>query len=124
MSEKRRKILVLDDSELVLHLVGMTLGKAGYEVVTISDLDELTTACDRERPDLALVDLGLPRYSPDEVAGVVKRDVRCPCVLITDHDGDELARLVAISGARAALRKTHDPRELVRALVPFPKNAN
>lgn len=57
MMERRRSLLI-DDGEITLMVVASTLGQAGYDVRTASDLDALATAFGAWKPDLILTDAG------------------------------------------------------------------
>ena len=111
------KVIVLDDSEVVLDVIAMALEDAGHEVVAVTDHAELGETCRRENAEVAVIDLGLPGLRPDEVAALVRREVACPVILYSDRAGDELARLVAASGARAGLPKDPDAANLIAVLA-------
>lgn len=62
----RKKILVVDDSLLILKLMSMKLTANGYEVVTAEDGGTAVSAARRDKPDLILLDLSFP---PDVAHG-------------------------------------------------------
>jgi DNA-binding response OmpR family regulator len=55
------KILVVDDDRATLLLLGSRLVKEGYRVLTAADGEEAWAAAERERPDLVISDMLLPR---------------------------------------------------------------
>ncbi len=61
-----KKILVVDDNEIVIKTISLKLQGAGYQVFTAMDGAAAVAAARREIPDLILLDLSFP---PD-VAGV------------------------------------------------------
>ena len=61
-----KKILVVDDNEIVLKTISLKLQGAGYQVLTALDGAAAVAAARKESPDLILLDLSFP---PD-VAGV------------------------------------------------------
>jgi len=61
-----KKILVVDDNEIVLKTISLKLQGAGYQVLTALDGAAAVAAARKEAPDLILLDLSFP---PD-VAGV------------------------------------------------------
>ena len=65
-SISRKKILVIDDNEIILKTTSMKLQSAGYEVFTALDGSEGVAAVRRVKPDLVLLDITFP---PD-VGGV------------------------------------------------------
>ena len=62
----RKKILVVDDSILILKMMSMKLTANGYDVVTAEDGGTAVGAVRKERPDLILLDLSFP---PDVAHG-------------------------------------------------------
>ena len=61
-----KKILVVDDNEVVIKTISLKLQGAGYQVITAADGSEAVAAARKELPDLILLDLSFP---PD-IAGV------------------------------------------------------
>ncbi len=62
----RKKILVVDDSQLILKMMSMKLTASGYDVVTAEDGGDAVSAVRQERPDLILLDITFP---PDVAHG-------------------------------------------------------
>ena len=61
-----KKILVVDDNEIILKTISLKLQGAGYQVITALDGSEAVAAARKETPDLILLDISFP---PD-VGGV------------------------------------------------------
>jgi len=81
-----RRIVVVEDNNDVRDLLRLKLRRLGHEVADARDGIEGLDTVLRERPDLALVDLGLPGMDGYEVARHVRQQL-----------GDEVV-LVAVSG--------------------------
>jgi CheY-like chemotaxis protein len=62
----RKKILVVDDSLLILKLMSLKLTANGYDVVTAEDGGTAVSTVRKEKPDLILLDLSFP---PDVAHG-------------------------------------------------------
>jgi len=62
----KKKILVVDDNEVVLKTVSLKLQGCGYQIITAMDGTEAVAAARRENPDLILLDISFP----PEVDGV------------------------------------------------------
>jgi CheY-like chemotaxis protein len=62
----RKKILVVDDSQIILKTLSLKLTAQGYQVITAEDGGEAVSAVRREKPDLILLDLSFP---PDVAHG-------------------------------------------------------
>ena len=56
----RKKILVIDDSRIILKTLSLKLTANGYDVATAVDGSEAITAVKRDKPDLLLVDISFP----------------------------------------------------------------
>ena len=68
------RVLAVDDSALVLRLLSMTLGKAGYDVSTASSGEEAVRLIRELRPGVVFLDAVLPGISGFEVARIVRDD--------------------------------------------------
>jgi DNA-binding response OmpR family regulator len=109
------KVLVVDDEPEIVQFVSSALEDEGYEVFRAANGRQAVDAAGRDRPDLIVMDMQLPRKDGHEVAQEVRRihgDI--PILLITaDGRAQEKAQRV---GAFAFLSKPFDLAELV-ALV-------
>jgi DNA-binding response OmpR family regulator len=56
----RKKILIVDDSPVILKTLSMKLTANGYEVVTAEDGGSAVSLVRTERPDLVLLDISFP----------------------------------------------------------------
>jgi DNA-binding response OmpR family regulator len=66
------RILVIDDDEQLLLLVRQALQKEGYEVLSTADGPQGIEIFKREKPDLVLLDIGLPTMDGIEVLKAVR----------------------------------------------------
>ncbi|MBI4054905.1 MAG: response regulator [Elusimicrobia bacterium] len=82
---KEKKILIVDDDESVLELLGFIVGKEGFQVATALDGVKALEAVEASPPDLILLDLMLPRYGGFEVLRRLQsgESSRIPIVVIT-----------------------------------------
>lgn len=110
-----KKILIIDDSELTLHLVQKTLIKAGFEVFTTTNLLEFDKIVKENRPDLIITDIKMPEISGDNICEVLKRDYNTgdiPIVFFSSLSDEELRVLAEKSGADGFISKEHGLDEL------------
>src|SRR5580704_10612721 len=80
------KILVVDDEPANVELLRRLMVAQGYEVVTASDGQVALDSVERERPDLILLDIQMPKIDGLEVCRRLKRDSATrliPIVIIT-----------------------------------------
>ena len=70
----KKKILVVDDEEDILHFLELVLREKGYEVVTATNGHEALTTAQIERPDLVLLDIMMPQMDGWEVLKLLRID--------------------------------------------------
>jgi two-component system, LytTR family, response regulator len=88
-AERERRVVIADDEPLARERLQSLLARhAGYRVVSeCIDGDEALSAIDRERPDLAFLDISMPGRSGVEVAQeLLDRDDAPVVVFVTAHD--------------------------------------
>jgi DNA-binding response OmpR family regulator len=116
VSDARRPVvLVADDDADILSLVSLRLERAGYEVVTAGDGEEaLATALERT-PDLALLDVMMPKLDGYEVTQRLRaRDStrHMPVILLTARVQEaDIARGIE-AGADGYVKKPFSTLEL------------
>ena len=108
-----KSILVVDDEPKIVQLARDYLEHAGFGVVTARDGREALQAVRQDRPDLVVLDLGLPEVDGLDVTRTIRRDSNLPIVMLTARD-DEVDKLLGLElGADDYLTKPFSPRELV-----------
>src|SRR5206468_2417696 len=73
---QRRRVLVVEDNADIRETLRMMLGLWGHEVLLAATGNEGLTIALRERPDVALIDIGLPGMSGYEVALEIRARTR------------------------------------------------
>jgi DNA-binding response OmpR family regulator len=107
------KILVVEDETKIARLVRDYLEHAGFEAEVVGDGDTALASARRSRPDLVVLDLGLPGRDGLDVARVLRRTSSVPIVMLTAR-GDEIDRVVGLElGADDYVVKPFSPKELV-----------
>jgi CheY-like chemotaxis protein/Tfp pilus assembly protein PilZ len=107
----RGRILIVDDSETVLEVVGERLRDAGYEVVELGSPLSLLPMVGTFRPHLVLLDASMGPLNGEVAPRILeslRRGIQVPVVLHSALPSAELARRVADSGASGFLLKTDD----------------
>ena len=70
----KKKILIVDDEDDILHFLELVLREKGYEVVTASGGHEALTKAQVDRPDLVLLDIMMPQMDGWEVLKLLRVD--------------------------------------------------
>ncbi len=106
-------ILIVDDEPHIVQLARDYLEQAGFTVLTASDGPAALESARSRKPDLIVLDLGLPGLDGIEVTRALRRDSAIPIVMLTARD-DELDRVLGLElGADDYMTKPFSPRELV-----------
>ncbi|MGZ8597178.1 MAG: response regulator [Actinomycetota bacterium] len=109
-------VLVVDDEPQILRGLRTNLRARGYEVVTAPDGEEALAVAARDRPDLAIVDLGLPGIDGVEVIEGIRAWSRMPILVLSarDQEPDKVRALDA--GADDYVTKPFGMDELLARL--------
>jgi DNA-binding response OmpR family regulator len=128
-ARRSTSILVVDDDALFRELVLMILRRAGYEAHEAATGEEALELAKRQRPDVVVLDVHLPRMSGHEVCVKLRADGERPRVLFVSGERvephDRVAELLV--GGDDYLVKPFAPDELlarVRALVRRAREAD
>ena len=117
-----RTILHVEDNEFNRKIVRDLLTRTSYRLVEAVDGEEGVQMALRERPDLVLIDIQLPKMSGLEVTRRLRTEpatAHVPIIVITSFalSGDDQRAREA--GASHYLAKPYSPRELLEAIRRF-----
>lgn len=112
------RALLADDHSIVRRGLRGLLDAAGVTVVAeAGDGLEAVRLCEEHRPDLLIVDIGMPKLSGIEVTARAQKLARPPGVIILSVHGDESYIMRALAaGARAYLLKSATDEDLIPAV--------
>jgi CheY-like chemotaxis protein len=114
--ERAGVILVADDDEDILALIAFRLERAGYQILTASDGEEALRVALERRPDLAVLDVMMPKLTGLEVTERIRAgaaEVRdMPIVLLTARVQDADLEQGLSSGANEYVKKPFSPQVL------------
>jgi len=106
-------ILVVDDEPRILQLVRDYLEHGGFTVLVASDGPSALRSSRTGRPDLIVLDLGLPGLDGLDVTRALRREGEVPIIMLTART-EESDKLVGLElGADDYLTKPFSPKELV-----------
>ncbi|HEX7497518.1 MAG TPA: response regulator transcription factor [Candidatus Limnocylindrales bacterium] len=108
-----KTVLVVDDEPRIVELARDYLEHAGFAVITAADGPSALAAARLRKPDVIVLDLGLPGMDGLDVARALRRESDVPIVILTARD-DEFDRILGLEiGADDYVIKPFSPRELV-----------
>jgi DNA-binding NarL/FixJ family response regulator len=112
------RAIAIEDDEAIGRLIESILKGAGYDFKGIAPTGEEGIALAiREKPEIALVDLGLPKMSGEQVIGALKE--KCPktlCIALTAVDIPARVMAALRAGAAGYVLKPFRSAELVQAV--------
>ncbi|HXI18002.1 MAG TPA: response regulator, partial [Chloroflexota bacterium] len=122
------KVLVVDDEPALVSTIGYNLRREGHEVVTASDGMRAVEIARRERPDLIVLDLLLPKMAGLDVCRQIRQSphaqLRNVPILMLTAKTDEVDKVVGLEvGADDYVTKPCSMRELrarLRAMLRRP----
>jgi len=106
----RKKILLIDDSEITLAMEKSVLEARGYEVRATSTLLEFEKTLQVWKPDLILTDIHMPEAKGSDICRTLKNEYGTqdiPIVLFSSLNDEELGALAEQVGADGFLSKTN-----------------
>ncbi|EEG78648.1 response regulator transcription factor [Dethiobacter alkaliphilus] len=107
------KVLVVDDDHIVLELVKLYGEREGFEVIVVSDGDQVLPIYDRENPDVVILDIMLPGKDGLTLCRSLREIRMIPIIMLTAK-GEEADRVLGLEmGADDYISKPFSPRELV-----------
>ena len=113
---RKTAILIADDDPQVVELVQAYLEREGFAVVVAADGESALERVARERPDLVVLDIMLPKLDGWAVCRRLREDPATrtiPIVMLTSR-GEEMDRVLGLElGADDYVTKPFSPRELV-----------
>jgi len=108
-----RTVLIVEDEAKIVKLARDYLERAGFTVISTADGKGALAAFHSARPDLAVLDLGLPGIDGLDVLRELRRESNTPVIILTAR-GEESDRLVGLElGADDYVVKPFSPKELV-----------
>ncbi|MDD5559118.1 response regulator [Candidatus Methylomirabilis sp.] len=115
-------ILHVEDNEYNRKIIRDLLSKNNYEIVEAYNGEAALVALARQRPDLILMDVQLPKLSGLEVTRTIRADpllAQIPVIAITSFalSGDD--QLARDAGCNAYIAKPFRPRDLLEMIRRF-----
>jgi DNA-binding response OmpR family regulator len=108
-----KTILVVDDEPRIIQIARDYLEHAGLRVVSAQDGESALAMARSARPDLVILDLGLPGMDGLDVARLLRKESNVPLIMLTAR-GEETDKLVGLElGADDYITKPFSPKELV-----------
>jgi two-component system, OmpR family, alkaline phosphatase synthesis response regulator PhoP len=108
-----KTVLVVDDEARIVQFARDYLEHSGFRVLAAYDGKSALAQARAAKPDLVVLDLGLPDIDGLDVTRALRRETQVPIVMLTAR-GEESDKLVGLElGADDYITKPFSPKELV-----------
>ena len=108
-----QSILICDDQMMIHETLGIYLESEGFEHISAMDGEEALMLYEKEKPDLIILDIMMPKLSGTEVCRKLREKSRVPIIMLTAK-GEEIDRILGLElGADDYIVKPFSAREVV-----------
>lgn len=111
------KILLIDDDEAIILLIGTALKKEGFEVVTAANGKSGIDHAKTDKPDLILLDQVLPDIAGNDVLKTLKQDLdtkQIPVAMLSNFGQNQQVQEAIQAGALDYILKYQvEPQDLI-----------
>jgi DNA-binding response OmpR family regulator len=118
------KVLIVDDDPDLLGVTAFALQQAGFLVVRATDGVSALEVFEQEQPDLAVLDINLPRRSGFELARAIRKGSPIPIIMLTVRSEDEDVVRALDLRADDYLTKPFSPRILIARINALLRRAS
>jgi twitching motility two-component system response regulator PilG len=118
----RKKIIIVDDDPNILELFQDVLEGKGYQVTPFTRGWEALQSVSRDRPDLIILDIMMPRVNGYEVCQILKENPKTkaiPVIFLTALSHQEALKRAAEGGADDFLVKPCPTEKLLKHIEKF-----
>ncbi len=116
-----KKILLVEDEDLIIKILEKKLSEKGYEVLLSRNGKEGLEAMKKEKPDLVLMDIVMPKLNGLETMEAMNNDPELkelPVIIISNSGEPVEIERVKELGAKDWLIKTEfDPQEIIEKVI-------
>ena len=112
----KAKLLIVDDEKDLVETLTFRLEANDYEVIKAFDGQDRLDKAKKEKPDLIILDLMLPKMDGYKVCGLLKADARyskVPIILFTARAQESDKKMGEDVGANAYITKPFEPQVLL-----------
>ncbi|MET4274657.1 MULTISPECIES: response regulator transcription factor [unclassified Bradyrhizobium] len=107
------RILIVDDEGHIREVIRVALKKAGMDVIEARDGKEALSRFAADKPDLIVLDIGMPEFDGLDVCREVRKSSDVPILFLSARD-EEIDRILGLEiGGDDYVTKPFSPRELV-----------
>lgn len=115
-----KTVLLTDDNPDIIELVQLVLGNSGYRMITATDGKQAVDVCLKEKPDLVLMDLNMPKMNGFDATKLLRqKGFESPIVVLTASESEQDRQKAKDVGCNDYILKTMEMRDVERVLDRF-----
>ncbi|MBZ9578725.1 response regulator [Patescibacteria group bacterium] len=119
----KKKILLIEDEKVLVEMYNEKFSEAGYEIISAFEAREGLKLAKKEKPDLIILDILLPREDGIFFLKEQKKDpeiASIPVVALSNYDNPEAKREALDLGVKDYLIKTDfTPQEIIEKVKEY-----
>lgn len=119
-----KKILIVEDEAELVEMLKIRLEAAGYDIISAYDGEEGMEKAKKEKPDLILLDLMLPKIDGYQICSTLKKDKiysHIPIVIFSARAQKHEIKMGEELGAEAYITKPFEPSVLLAKISELVK---
>jgi CheY-like chemotaxis protein len=122
-----KKILLIEDEEVLLRMYQEKFNRSGFDVVIARTSEEGIELVEKEKPDLIVLDIILPNKSGihflEKIRGEKKEFDNIPIIVFSNYDNPETASAAEkYKIEEYVIKANHDPQEIVEKITGYFSN--
>jgi len=118
----QKKILIIEDYKNIVEILTMRLNAMGYAVISAKDGQEGLTLARKEKPDLIILDVMLPKINGYKISRLLKFDSRykdIPIIMLTSRETKQDQQIGLETGADIYIYKSDRTGRLLKTIRHF-----
>ena len=93
------KIMIIEDAPAIREELALLLENEGYTPLVVTEFTDVPSQAVRERPDLILLDIGLPGKDGFSLCAALRKAISAPVIFVTSRDaGVDEVRALSLGG--------------------------
>lgn len=118
-----KKLMVIEDSEVIRQELSSLLSKYGYEVIAPDNFDNIINEIETKNPNLILLDINLPVFDGFYICREVRKTSNVPIIIVTSRDSDMDELMSMNLGADDFVTKPYNTQILLARISSVLKRA-
>lgn len=119
-----KKIIVIEDDEIIREELQSFLSKYNYQVVAPNNFDNIIEKILEEKADLILLDINLPAYDGYYICREVRKISEVPIIIVTSRDSDTDELMSMNLGADDFVTKPYNTQILLARIAALLKRSS